>query len=542
MKRLLCVFPLLLFFTNSVLSTEVDSLLHVLKKELDNKDVYLKEKENRIKNLKELLTAKDLQPDYVYNINDKIHKEYTKYQIDSAIHYVEQNLIIANKLQNNRLVTESRLDLVPLYSTRGLYIEATDILETIDKDKLEKDLLIKYYNGYSLLYRHYAQSNSMYNLYAQSNLYKDSLIMTLDPNSIEYAIEYAQRELYRNNGFENSEKILFPIFDKLSLESPQYAMVAYLLGYANELKSETELQKKYYTLSAISDIKNVIKDNASFQSLALILYQEGKGDIDLAYSCNRNSLEDAIFCNVRYRTIESSNTYPIITGTYQQKENMQKKKLELFLVITSVLSVIVITALVYIYRQMKRVARIRKELYQANQRLNKLNENLNETNIRLEESNDIKVKYIAYSFDLCSNYIDKIEGLKNSLNKKIQTRRMDEVARILSSNELISKELKDFYHNFDNMFLGIYPTFIDDFNKLLISTDKIKVKHGELLSPELRIFALVRLGISDSNKIASYLHYSLSTIYNYRTKIKNKSAVPREEFEDWVMKIGRMSS
>lgn len=187
---------------------------------------------------------------------------------------------------------------------------------------------------------------------------------------------------------------------------------------------------------------------------------------------------------------------------------------------------------------MKRVARIRKELYYANQKLNKLNESLNDTNVRLEDSNEIKEKYIAYSFDLCSNYIDKIESLKNNLNKKVQTKKIDEVAKILSSNELLSNELKEFYYNFDNMFLGIYPTFVEEFNQLLSESEKIKVKQGELLSPELRIFALIRLGIIDSNKIAGYLHYSLSTIYNYRTKIKNKSAVPRDEFEERVMKIG----
>lgn len=206
------------------------------------------------------------------------------------------------------------------------------------------------------------------------------------------------------------------------------------------------------------------------------------------------------------------------------------------------MAVVVVIALIYIYNQVKRLAKIKRTLYYANQELNGLNNNLLNTNEHLDESNKIKENYIAYSFDLCSNYIKKIEDFNNLLYKKVQLRKFDEIAKILSSHDIVSNELKEFYNNFDNMFLGIYPTFVDDFNKLLLPEEQIKLKSGESLTPELRIFALIRLGINDSSRIANYLHYSLSTIYNYRTKMRNKAAVPRDEFENYVMRIATNSS
>ena len=196
---------------------------------------------------------------------------------------------------------------------------------------------------------------------------------------------------------------------------------------------------------------------------------------------------------------------------------------------------------------MKRVSKIRKELYHANMKLIDLNENLtdanqqlNKVNQQLSEANHIKEEYIAHFFDLCSTYINKLEDYRKALNKKAANKQMDELFKMLKSTTLVDSELDELYKKFDNIFLSLYPNFVQEFNSLLIHEEQVLPKQGELLNTELRIFALIRLGIIDSVKIAGFLRYSLSTIYNYRTKARNKAAVSRDEFEEMVMNIGKI--
>lgn len=529
-------FFLIILNTQALFSNEVDSILHVLKDAIKNKQVYAEKKEIRIHNLKHMLQLKDLSPNQEFSINDQLYIEYRKYKVDSAIVYAEKNLDIAIKQNDKEIINKVKLELAPLYSTGGLYIESKNILESINPHSLNKKLKAEYYYAYSLFYTQYVQSNNKKSYYKQKNIYGDSLLNALDPKSFEYTFAISAIEIFEKKEYDKAKKRLTEFLDKSNEQDGEYAMLTYMLGILYKETGQIELEKKYFALSAIADIRNAIKDNASIQNLALVLYEAG--DIDLAHACSESSLEDAIFCNVRYRTIESSNSYPIITGTYQLKEKKSKEQLQNYLVAISSLSLFFIAALIYIYRQMKRLSRIRKKLYRTNLQVNESNQTLLETNSQLEEANLIKEEYIAYSFDIFSAYISKLEDFKNKLNKKVQTRKIEEVAKELSSNDLISTELKEFYNNFDRIFLGIYPHFIEEFNALLVPEERIKIKAGDPLNTELRIFALIRLGISDSTKISTYLHYSLSTIYNYRTKMRNKSAVPRDEFETYVMKIG----
>jgi hypothetical protein len=219
--------------------------------------------------------------------------------------------------------------------------------------------------------------------------------------------------------------------------------------------------------------------------------------------------------------------------------------LQLYLLCISLLSVFLIIAIIYVYKQMKKVSKIRGELYRTSQKLSKLNKNITKTNNQLQErnaqlseSNVIKEEYIAHFFSLCSAYINKLENYRILLNKKAVAKQFDEIYKMLKSTTLVDNELEELYKNFDVIFLNLYPTFVKDFNDLLIKEDQVQLKQGELLNTELRIFALIRLGITDSVKIAAFLRYSLSTIYNYRTKARNKAAVSRNNFEEMVIKIG----
>ena len=268
----------------------------------------------------------------------------------------------------------------------------------------------------------------------------------------------------------------------------------------------------------------------------------------MAYKLTQSAIEDALYCNVQFRTLLMSEVYSIINTVYLEKEAKRKTELQLYLLCISLLSAFLLVAIIYVYKQMKKVSRIRGELFITSQKLAELNKDITETNNQLQErnaqlseSNHIKEEYIAHFFSLCSTYINKLENYRIILNKKATAKQFDEIYKMLKSTTLVDNELEELYKNFDVIFLNLYPTFVKDFNALLIKEEQIVLKQGELLNTELRIFALIRLGITDSVKIAAFLRYSLSTIYNYRTRARNKAAVSRNDFEEMVMKIGLIS-
>ncbi|MDR1091110.1 MAG: DUF6377 domain-containing protein [Prevotella sp.] len=534
-KVILFIFVLTGYSSYIFASAAKDSIMVRLDEVMAKKELYVKEKEQRMLNLKKLQSFPDLSARQLYDLNQKIYKEYRKFKTDSAVHYILMNREIAAKIGEAKLRDETDLQLAWLYSTKGMYIEAKNILDNIDKEKLPSDLIAEYYLTYNAFYSHYALNNNENVYYRRSELYRDSLLSALDTLSLTYQIEYATKVLYQLDT-ERAIKLFNDLLDKTTDDNANRALIAYFLGYAYKEQKNPELQKKYFAISAISDITNCIKDNASFQNLALTYYESG--DIDKAYRFIQSAIEDAIYCNVRYRTIESSGFYPIINSTYQEKEKFQKEKLQTYLILISILSLALIAGMAYIYKQMKRLSVIRKQLYRTNQELIKLNQDLLDSNNNLGEANHVKEEYIARFFDQCSEYIEKLENYRKSLNAKAKNNQLDELFKMIKSTTLVETELEELYQNFDSIFLNIYPSFIQEFNALLLPEEQILPKPGELLNTELRIFALIRLGITDSIKIANFLRYSLRTVYNYRTKVRNKAAGSREEFEEIVKKIG----
>jgi len=545
MKNLFILIVWLLAATVAFAKSEVDSLLVLLNNEIDNKHFYDQQKKHEIQEVKRLLTINHLQPEQEYELNHELAEQYKKYIIDSAIYYTEKNLQIATALNDTGLVSKANLELSQLYSTAGMYIEAKNILNSICRETLPDELLPFYFETNSLFYGHYAQSNDRYIYFRQNELYRDSLLMVLDSSSLYYKITYASKLLHEKH-LDVAEEQLLHIFNQISEQSPDYAIVAYLLGIIYQMKDDTDLQKKYMALSAIVDIRNSIKDNASIQSLALIYYKSDK--IDQAYKFMKSAIDDIDFCHVRFRSIELSSVYSIINTAYLEKEAKQKRELQLYLLLISILSLFLIIAISYVYKQMRKVSKIQNELFATNLKLTELNQSISSSNDQLQrvnaqllESNHIKETYIAHFFDMCSTYIDTLEDYRKMLNKKAVNNQHKELFEILKSTILVEDERKKLYGAFDNIFLNLYPTFVENFNSLLNSEGQVLLKPGELLNTELRIFALIRLGITDSTKIAGFLRCSLRTIYNYRSKARNNAVVSRDEFEETVMKIGVIS-
>jgi transposase len=178
------------------------------------------------------------------------------------------------------------------------------------------------------------------------------------------------------------------------------------------------------------------------------------------------------------------------------------------------------------------------ELNKLNQRLSDMNDELKKINLEIKEANHVKEEYIGYFLDECSKYIEKLDQYRKMVNKKLKDKEVNELFRITQKNDLKEEELKELFSNFDVIFIHLFPNFIEDFNALLYKSEQIISKKGEELTTELRIYALIRLGLDDNGKIANFLGYSINTIYNYRARMRNKAKIPKEDFEWTVRRIG----
>jgi hypothetical protein len=270
-----------------------------------------------------------------------------------------------------------------------------------------------------------------------------------------------------------------------------------------------------------------------------------EGDIDRAYQYVRFSLDNINDYNTRIRSSEILNIQAIIDKAYQKKNAEQRSQLRIFLILVSILSLLLAISAFYTYKQMRKGILISKrqketnlELNNLNQKLHIMNKELRKINYEVIEANHIKEEYIGYFLDQCSKYIEKLDDFRKMVNKKIQVKEIESLYKSTKNNNLKEDELKELFSNFDIMFTHLFPDFIDKFNSLLQDDEQIILKKGEILNNELRIYALIRLGIDDSGKIANFLGYSVNTIYNYRTKTRNRAKISREDFEWTVKKIG----
>lgn len=538
MVRYICIVFLFFFFTevNGQSTFEIQQIEKQFDEMLPKEGYYQKQKVEAINQLKTSANNKTLSQQQLFDINYQIFQSYKKFQCDSALVYIDKckQLIPA---QNDSLNYIVDLDIAAINSTNGQYIEAENTLNAINRNKIPKSLLPKYYETFGNFYSHYGQSTNGEEFYQKSEKYRDSLLSVLDTNGSTYKLTLAVKNLFTGNKADSKKTLLQLLtLEKDNLEKKAY--IAYLLGILYKQDKNIELQQYYFTMSAIADIQFVNKDNASFQDLALTYYEIG--DVDRAFITIDKSIQNAIFCNVRYRIIEGTSFYPIINAAYQKKINDQNQKLLINIVLISVLTLILIIGIVVIFKQNGKLKLIRSQLSETNNQLLQLNAQIHKNNVELSESNHIKEEYIAQFFDMCSSYIEKIDVLRKSLLKRVNNNQTKELISDLKSTTLIEQEVTDLYLNFDTIFLNLYPYFIDDFNSLLKEDERIYPKKGELLNTELRIFALIRLGIDDSIKIANFLRYSLRTVYNYRTKVRNKASVNRDEFENLVKEIGNI--
>ena len=533
------LFPFVLFAQNN--SEE-------LQKELDQTvadyALYSDKKEGEINQLKKLLSITTID-NQQYDIYGKLFAEYKSYQSDSAMVYARKSFQIAEKLNDIHKINYARLNLASIMGTLGMYKEATDILSQINI-ATSPELIGYYFTVESYVYGYmsdYAASPQEKKKYVElTQKYRDSSLRYYKPQSSAYIMAKSST-LLQAGKYNETVALLLNYFPTIANNSDDRAVIAYMISQSYRQKKETQQEKKWLIISAISDLQLAKKEYISLRSLAFLMYENG--DNDRAYKYIKRALEDALFCNARLRTYEISKMLPIINEAYQKQNETNRYQLVLFLISASILSLFLLAVLFLLFKQVKKVSKAKQDLSLANSTLSELNtelnifnEKLNETNYTLTEANLLKEIYIGRYMDQCSDYIGKLDEYRRKLNVMATTGKMNNLISAVKSKQFVENELATFYTTFDKTFLQLFPNFITEFRALLVEDAIAPLKEDELLNTELRIFALIRLGIKDSAKISTFLRYSVSTIYNYRSQLKNKAAGPREDFEASVMRIG----
>lgn len=485
---------------------------------------YVAVREGRIARLKCQLLDADTANLSFFRWNGEIYKEYKAYICDSAIHYLCVNLDWAERYGQRNAALETRLELAHLMVSAGMYEEAAELLRQTDKASLPTHLMPDYYNACHKLYTElsfYTLDDSFKKHYqALATHYDDSLMQVLLPSSPLYLERRETREAAAGHPDE-ALSINDTRLAHAKPNTPEYALVTYQRSLLYRRLGNREEEKRYLALSALTDIRLSITDHASLWNLAELLYEEG--DMEHAYRYIRFSWDETNRYNARSRSLQTAGILSLIDLTYQAMREKQNDRLRLYLWLISALIVLLVVAVGFIYRQMQRLSAARNKLEHANE--------------QLQLSNNIKEEYVGRFMNLCSVYINRLDTYRRMVNKKISAGQMEELLKMVRSREVLDTGLKELYDNFDTAFLHLFPDFVDKFNDLLQPEERIVLRKGELLNTELRIFALIRLGIDDSSQIAEFLRYSVNTIYNYRAKVKNKARISREDFEIRLMQI-----
>ena len=539
---------------------EIPQLLATLDSILVQTRELASQKELKIAQLKKKLSnAANLEEEFW--INKMLYDESFVFNADSAMKYVDRNIQIATELKKKDWQDEWLINRSFMFAATGLLKEAGEVLEKVDSTSLSDGLKLSYYYQRSYLYSHLGQymgdqkqvNNKYYNEFENANKHMLALVRPKDP--LYWWCVASCNELSPGDSlFSALENVVLSSQHNTRLD----AMNAYGLSNMYKRIGDKEKTMIYLIYSAMADLRVCNRDIASLQELSSLLYDTG--DIDRAYAYMNYCLKAALLYPNRVRIINISTELDKIYANYQQRDIRWRNSLQNYLYVVTFFSIILVLALIGLYRQTKKLRKSRteldsanhslnqhvvelsqmhKQLALANQELQNLNELLRSANQKLQESNDVKEEYIGYVFSICSNYISKLDEYRKNINRKLKTGQFEEARQLTDNSSLTQNELKDFYANFDAIFLRVYPDFVADLNSLLRPEEQILLKDASELNTEVRIYALVRLGINDSVKIADFLHCSPQTVYNHRLRMRNKAIIPKDKFAEAVRLLGR---
>ncbi len=511
--------------------SNVDSLLQELNKAIATKEEQVQAKLGRIQSLKSKLNAlSGTATVEQFELYNKLYHEYKVFIYDSAFKYARKLQETSYQLADPAKISYSKVKLCFILVSSGMYKETFDSLKTINIKALPDSSKL---DCYWLKARAYFDlgmydGDPYYNqTYITTGLnYLDSALQFCEPNTYHYFYISNYKDMTSGDTNKALSEVTY-LLEKLPLTAHQRAINNHHLGSLYLDKGDPDKALAAFTVASICDIKAAVKENAALNSVADLLYK--KGDVKVAYGLIEEAMKDALYYGAKQRKIEIGSILPIIAAEELRSLESQRTAWLIYSSALTVLGILVLVFLVIIVRQVKK-------LKAAELLITDANHDLKEINHQLREADKIKEEYIGYYFNINSDYLDKIEAVLKAIDQKLTSKKFDDI-RFIVSNINLKREREALFVSFDKVFLKLFPDFVTIFNSYFKEEDRIVLKDNQLLNTELRIFALIRMGINDTEKIAKILDYSVNTIYTYKTKVKSKSILPNEEFERKIMEI-----
>lgn len=441
----------------------------------------------------------------VYN---ELFELYYSFQVDSAMVYAHKGIALSRELGDSYQEHNALLNLASSYQLRGLYHEALDLVAQVD----EPDFLIRQYSLYNTIYSALVTLSTDSVLDEEyenkARFYKDA-ILELEPDLVYVICD----TLIQAGKVREALDIIKPFCDSLDLSDPAVGPAAYSVADIQGRLGDYKSEKQYYITSAYNDLVSGNKEYLSLVKLAIVLYREG--DLNRAYSYINRAMGDASYCGALIRIEEVSLYIPVIVNAYNKVVKNNYTAMSITIIFLLILGL---------------------GIFAMSMKLKKQKESLSDYNRQLSEASNIKNSYITQLMLECIGRIERLEEYRKSLNRQAMAARWDELKKELRSGAVVDAEWKSFYNVFDTTFLSLFPTFVQDFNALLQEEHRFSEDTRNGLSAELRIYAMIRLDIDSTDKIASLLRYSKATIYAYRSRTRLKSLNP-STFEEDVKRI-----
>lgn len=516
MKRLILVFAAAVLCGATRLGAyDMKDDLHRLDAALQMSDEYDAHKRELISSLEEMIASDRIDDSQRKNLMYLLYEEYNTYSFPMASAALDRlQSVTTNReisIGGGRLINDINISRAKLLSAAGMFLEAQEVIENqIDTLSLTNDQKQRFYSIAKKSYwgyREYAENLIDRSVVMEKiKFYGDRLdrLSNIDTTSLDYR-EIQVTTLISEGRYAEVDRICDYMIGLSTTNSHYYGVFTYYKAVINEYQGKMEEAVHWYAESAINDARLAVKENASLYSLAKILL--GYGDVERSFRYTSIALKDALQYGSRLRPFQIGQSFPDIQNAYEVAQQRQKRITNLFIVLMSLIAVlflmVIVSLMVMVSRQHKAHAKIKH-----------MGDELQQMVQSLSEANAAKEEYLGLFLSMCSGYLDKMK-------KHLSMSQMEE-------------ELKFFYTTFDQAFLHLYPNFVADFNGLLKADEQIELKKNELLNTELRIFALIRLGITQSSHIASLLRYSVNTIYNYRAQVKKAALGDPETFEERV--------
>lgn len=530
---LICFFIAISLQTVNAQQTDIDRLYNTIDSLIEHRSELLAEKEIRLKALKDGL-QEGLDEDQLFKLNERIYDEYMAYNFDSAYYYINKNVERQRALGHADRFATSAVRMAHILAVSGIFNNARLLLNEVRVEDISTANKIDYYEQQSelnLFRSEMANFTPLFPAYVDSMQHYRQKILEIAPhNSYNYIFNLATYTCEQGE-VDKAIKMLEDYLPKLRQGDRHYSIVTSTLAFFYTHKDQPETREKYLLLSAISDLRASILENNSLRELSIILLE--RQEYKKAYNYLQQASEDAKLYGSRLRSLQAARLAPLITQAYDTERVRTQNRTYILLAILSVITLLLIGTIAFILSMMRKRRAAIEKINTLNQELERRNAAIEAANNEMKESNRIKDEYIGRFLELSSNYIQRGEDRAKLLNRLARDKKMAELYAELKSSASLNESIRLFYQNFDTAFLNIYPNFIKEVNSLMANGNQFEVDGGQKLTTELRILALIRLGINDNQKIADILRSSITTIYTYRSKIKSR-ALSKDTFEDEI--------